>query len=153
MDYLPCVEIEPQQPAVASVIWLHGLGDSGEKWATVTQRLQMPWARFVFPSAPVRRTRMRLRPTAAWFNVRALDPAEEEDVEGINEAAAYVNDLVAAEEARGIPPERIALVGFSMGGATVLSAGMQRQGRAQVSVTTAATLKLLNPLDCGEWGG
>ena len=125
----------------ATVFWFHGLGDSGEKWAKVTPRMQMPWARFVFPSAPVRRTRLRLRPTAAWFNLRALDPAEDEDAEGIMEASAYINALVDAEVARGIPPERIALVGFSMGGAAVLSAGLQRP-RSQVGgiITIASWL-------------
>lgn len=125
----------------ATVFWLHGLGDSGEKWAKVTPRMQMPWARFVFPSAPVRRTRLRLRPTAAWFNLRALDPAEDEDAEGIMEASSYINALVDAEVARGIPPERIVLVGFSMGGAAVLSAGLQRP-RSQVGgiITIASWL-------------
>jgi phospholipase/carboxylesterase len=124
-----------------TVFWFHGLGDSGEKWAKVTPQMQMPWARFVFPSAPVRRTRLRLRPTAAWFNLVALDPAEDEDAEGIMEASVYINALVDAEVARGIPPERIALVGFSMGGAAVLSAGLQRP-RLQVGgiITIASWL-------------
>ena len=123
----------------ATVFWFHGLGDSGEKWAKVTPRMQMPWARFVFPSAPVRRTRLRLRPTAAWFNLRALDPAEDEDAEGIMEASAYINALVDAEVARGIPPERIALVGFSMGGAAVLSAGLQRPHSQVGGIITIAS--------------
>ncbi|MFB3101206.1 MAG: carboxylesterase, partial [Gammaproteobacteria bacterium] len=29
MDYLPCIEVESQRPADASVIWLHGLGADG----------------------------------------------------------------------------------------------------------------------------
>ena len=119
----------------ATVFWFHGLGDSGQKWSTITREMKMPWVRFIFPSAPVRRTRLRLRPTAAWFNVLSLSPEEEEeDVEGILEAAEYVNALVDAEIARGIPPERIALVGFSMGGATVLSAGLQVCVRERVLV-------------------
>ena len=110
----------------ATVIWLHGLGDDGAKWATVTQEMKMQWTKFVFPSAPLRRTRLRVRPTAAWFNAKSLNAEEEEeDVQGILEAASHINTIVEEEIQQGIPQERIALVGFSMGGAVVLTAALQ----------------------------
>jgi predicted esterase len=110
----------------ATVIWLHGLGDDGAKWSTVTQEMKMQWTKFVFPSAPLRRTRLRVRPTAAWFNAKSLNAEEEEeDVQGILEAAAHINTIVEEEIQQGIPQERIALVGFSMGGAVVLTAALQ----------------------------
>jgi hypothetical protein len=37
----------------ATVIWLHGLGDSGFGWAPVSDSLAMPWVKFLFPTAPV----------------------------------------------------------------------------------------------------
>jgi len=54
-----------------------------------------------------------------------LQEEEEEDTQGIAEAGAYVESLVAAELDKGIPAHRIALVGFSMGGASVLYAALQ----------------------------
>jgi hypothetical protein len=39
----------------ATVIWLHGLGDSGYGWAPVAEQLGMPWVKFLFPTAPVQR--------------------------------------------------------------------------------------------------
>lgn len=110
----------------ATVIWLHGLGDDGARWSTVTRQMQMQWTKFVFPSAPIRRTRLRVRPTAAWFNAKSLSAEEEEeDIQGILEAAAYVNAMVKEELRQGIQQDRIALVGFSMGGAVVLTALLQ----------------------------
>lgn len=35
MAYLPCVEIEPDQSANRSVIWLHGLGADGNDFAPI----------------------------------------------------------------------------------------------------------------------
>jgi len=111
-DPRPCADSHS-----ATVIWLHGLGDDGCKWSKVAREMDMPWTRFIFPSAPVRRTRLRVRPTTAWFNIKSLRADEEEvDELGIFEAAAFVDSMVAAEVEQGIPTERVALVGFSMGG-------------------------------------
>jgi predicted esterase len=38
------------------------------------------------------------------------------DPEGTQESVEFVNGLIAAEVAAGIPPERIVLGGFSQGG-------------------------------------
>ena len=42
MTYLPCVEIEPNLPANASVIWLHGLGANGHDFAPVVPMITLP---------------------------------------------------------------------------------------------------------------
>jgi len=39
MSYLPCVEIEPQQPATHAIIWLHGLGADGNDFAPLVPHL------------------------------------------------------------------------------------------------------------------
>lgn len=36
----------------ATVIWLHGLGDTGFGWAPVTETFRMPHIKFLFPTAP-----------------------------------------------------------------------------------------------------
>ena len=55
MPYLPCVEVEPKNPANASVIWLHGLGADGHDFEPIVPELNLPpdyAIRFVFPHAP-----------------------------------------------------------------------------------------------------
>lgn len=52
---LDAVVVEPREPATACVIWLHGLGDSGDGFAPVVPALGLPAdhsIRFVFPHAP-----------------------------------------------------------------------------------------------------
>ena len=49
----------------------------------------------------------------SWFDLKSLDPSGPEDEAGVKAAAAYVNTLIEAEVAAGIPSERIVVGGFS----------------------------------------
>lgn len=60
----------------------------------------------------------------AWYDIIGLSPDSPEDVAGIQKATDYVHELIEAEIKDGIPPERIALGGFSMGGALAIYAGL-----------------------------
>jgi len=54
-DVLPAIEIETAPRPDAAVIWLHGLGDTGDGWSQVVPGLRLPATmavRFVFPHAP-----------------------------------------------------------------------------------------------------
>ena len=51
-ELLPCVEIEPEVPARACVIWLHGLGADGHDFEPLVPHMKLPHVRFVFPNAP-----------------------------------------------------------------------------------------------------
>jgi phospholipase/carboxylesterase len=126
---LDCVELEPQAPANASVIWLHGLGADGNDFVPVVPELELPdtlAVRFVFPHAPVRPVTinggMRMR---AWYDILGLDRAAREDAQGIRESQALVEALIRKETARGIPSERVVLAGFSQGGAITLQTGLR----------------------------
>ncbi len=75
-EQLTCVEINPEQPPVATVIWMHGLGADGNDFVPVVPAMQLPAdmpVRFVFPHAPVRpvtvNNGMSMR---AWFDVYAM---------------------------------------------------------------------------------
>ena len=49
------ITIEPNVPATSCVIWLHGLGDSGDGFAPIVPELKLPnnhAVRFIFPHAP-----------------------------------------------------------------------------------------------------
>lgn len=49
---------------------------------------------------------------------------ENEDAEGINASAEYLNGLIQQEIDAGIPAERIVLGGFSQGGAMAIYTGL-----------------------------
>ena len=54
---LKYITIEPKCKADVAIIWLHGLGASGDDLAPIVQSLQLPSSmgiRHIFPHAPVR---------------------------------------------------------------------------------------------------
>lgn len=113
-----------------SVLWLHGLGADGGDFAPIVPELLRPgWPaiRFVFPHAPQRAVTinngMRMR---AWYDIRDMDFSNRADAEGVAQSVAQVEALVAREGARGVPPSRVVVAGFSQGGAIALAAGIGR---------------------------
>src|SRR5690242_9639809 len=123
-DTLDALELETRPDPQWSVIWLHGLGADGHDFAPIVPELVRPhWPalRFVFPHAPVRaitiNNGVRMR---GWYDIASFDFADRADRAGVLESVAQVEALIAREQARGIPPERILLAGFSQGGAITL---------------------------------
>ena len=51
----------------------------------------------------------------SWFDIFGLSEKDQEDMEGMLSSAAYLSSLVQKEVDNGIPPERIAIAGFSQG--------------------------------------
>jgi len=125
---LDAVTIEPQGQARASVIWMHGLGADGHDFQPIVPHLgvQDLGLRFVFPHAPTRQVTvnggMVMR---AWYDIRAPQIDRREDEQGVRDSETAIRDLVAAEIARGLVPERILLAGFSQGGAMALHTGLR----------------------------
>ena len=114
-----------------SVIWLHGLGADGHDFAPIVPELVRPhWPaiRFVFPHAPKRPVSINNgMPMRAWYDIVSLDFRSRADASGVAESVAQVEALIAREQARGTPRERILLAGFSQGGAITLSTGLRQQ--------------------------
>jgi phospholipase/carboxylesterase len=126
---LPTVEHETAAHPTHSVIWLHGLGADGNDFAPIVPELVDPaWPalRFVFPHAPVRpvtiNNGMSMR---AWYDIIGFDARAPQVEAGIRASIAATDALIAREHERGVPSERITLVGFSQGGAIALSAGLR----------------------------
>ena len=125
---LPCVEIEPTAPAVASVIWLHGLGADGHDFEPVVPALQLPDSlsvRFIFPHAPAQPVTVNggmVMP--AWYDILEMNIERKIDKDGLLRSVVQVEALIEREKQRGIPAERIVLAGFSQGGAVVYHAAL-----------------------------
>ncbi|TBR35925.1 MULTISPECIES: alpha/beta hydrolase [Dyella] len=126
---LPCVEHETGPHPTHSVIWLHGLGADGHDFGPIVPELVAPpWPalRFVFPHAPVRPVTLNGgMPMRAWFDISGVDLVSRPDEAGMRASIAAVEALIARENERGVPDERILLAGFSQGGAIVLSGGLR----------------------------
>jgi len=124
---LPYVEVNPKSKARATVIWLHGLGDSGNGFAPIVPDLKLPdelGIRFVFPHAPTRpvtiNNGMSMR---AWYDITSLDFNNRADSQGVKESSVLVANLIEKEISQGIPANKIVLAGFSQGGVIALNLG------------------------------
>ncbi|CDI82660.1 hypothetical protein, conserved [Eimeria acervulina] len=106
----------------ATLLFLHGRGDSGEGWSVLLELVN---------SRPSLRGRLRLiLPTAdemyitkygikcnAWFDSRSDRRDVDEDLQGFQKSSERIENIVRGEMQKGIKPERILLAGFSQGGA------------------------------------
>ena len=125
------VEIQPEQEAVASVIWLHGLGADGHDFEPIVPELNLPDAlpiRFIFPHAPIRPVSVNEGDEMrAWYDFSFH--SETGDGHDIETSANYVRDFIDQEMARGIPSHKIILAGFSQGGVVALHTAIRCEHR------------------------
>jgi len=114
----------------ASIIWLHGLGDTGAGWASLPSAFAgragaSAW-RWQFPTAPTRAvTCSGGAHQTAWMDLDAIPVAAgaRDDARGFAASAALVHKLIDAEVARGTPARDVFVGGFSQGAALALWAG------------------------------
>jgi phospholipase/carboxylesterase len=135
------------RPRVAwSVLWLHGLGADGHDFAPIVPELvrpEWPGIRFVFPHAPVRPVTINGGvPMRAWYDIKSLSTDDRADEEGVRESMREVDALIARERDRGVPAERLLLVGFSQGGAMALASGLRREAPVAGIAALSAYLPL-----------
>ena len=125
---LETVEQEPDRPARASVIWMHGLGADGHDFASLPPQLGVPAdlaIRYVFPHAPVIPVTLNMGARMrAWYDIVSLD-ARGQDETGIRRSAAAIEGLIAREVDRGVASSQIVLAGFSQGAAMALFTGLR----------------------------
>jgi len=121
MSLLPCIQHEPETPADAAVIWLHGLGADGNDFVPIIPELNLPASmavRFLFPNAPsIPVTINGGYVMPAWYDISAMDIDRTVDTAQLVESAERVRLLIGREVDRGIPSDRIVVAGFSQGGA------------------------------------
>lgn len=127
-DALEVVMIDPVKSANAVIIWLHGLGASGNDLVPIAQTLKFPSSlavRHVFPHAPIRPVTLNNNlPMRAWFDIPTNVLTQREDEHGIKQSAQAIAQLIQAEQKRGFLSEQIVLGGFSQGGAMALHVGL-----------------------------
>lgn len=118
------LEYNPPRAAEACMILLHGLGADGGDLLPLAREFAGGALRVVCPHAPARAVTlnagMRMR---AWYDIAGGDLVDRQDRAGVEESAAVIVDLIAAERKRGFAAERIFLAGFSQGAAMALHVG------------------------------
>ncbi|MBL0232009.1 MAG: carboxylesterase [Moraxellaceae bacterium] len=120
-NLLPHIELNPQSPATATVIWLHGLGATGDDFVPIVPELNLPAelaVRFIFPHAPAIPVTINagyIMP--AWYDITAMTLDRQLDEAQLLASSAAISAFIDNEIARGIASQRIIVAGFSQGGA------------------------------------
>jgi len=131
MSLLQTIEKETGANPTAAIIWMHGLGADANDFVPMLQELDLsglPAIRFIFPNADTMPVTVNggyvMR---AWYDIVATDLGRQEDEAGLRASQLKVEALMARENARGIPNERIILAGFSQGCAMTLQTGLRQK--------------------------
>jgi predicted esterase len=107
--------------ATASVIILHGLGDSGEGWRFLSDMLhqhdKFKTVNFIFPNAPVKPLSIAGgQEVSQWFDIYEMgNPNARQDEDGYWASVARVGNWIDDEILNGIDPSKIVVGGFSQG--------------------------------------
>jgi phospholipase/carboxylesterase len=116
----------PSENSVATIIWLHGMGQEPEVMMSVAGRLGLAGrgVRSVFPAAPACMTSLMTRqPVRAWFQ-QSVYNLHTLDVGGALDMEAKLQSLVAREmELAG--HHRVIIAGFSQGALAGLMLGLR----------------------------
>ncbi|EUJ09872.1 putative esterase [Methylophilaceae bacterium 11] len=123
LDY---IKVSSQQHPTACVIWLHGLGADGYDFEPVVEMLNLPHIYFMLPHAPYKKITMNNGyEMRAWYDLFGLDKDSPQDAVGIKASQTEIKALIAHANTLGIPTNRIALAGFSQGGAIALHTALR----------------------------
>ncbi len=124
---LETIEVQTGPDPTGAVIWMHGLGADGHDFEPMVPQLVHPGERalrFVFPNATVRPVTINggyaMR---AWYDIAGFDRHAAQDESGVRASDAAIRALIRRENERGIATERVAVAGFSQGGAMALFTG------------------------------
>ncbi|XP_055380675.1 acyl-protein thioesterase 1 [Condylostylus longicornis] len=113
--------LEATAKHTSTLIFLHGLGDTGHGWSAAVGSIRPSHMKVICPTAPTMPVSLNGGfQMPSWFDLRTLDISGPEDEEGIKRATGNIHQMIDKEIAEGIPSNRILLGGFSQGGALAL---------------------------------
>jgi phospholipase/carboxylesterase len=130
-------------PATHLVVLVHGYGADGNDLIGLAAHWQdlLPTVAFAAPNAP---TRTPGAPGYQWFPITRIDPHLMQ--QGVEMAGPVLEEYLDAELARqGIPPENLALAGFSQGTMLSLHVGLRRKVKPAAIVGFSGMLAGLPP--------
>lgn len=117
------VVIQPSTKHTATIIFLHGLGDTGHGWADAMTSVRPTYSKVICPTAETMRVTLNAGfRMPSWFDLLSLDDNQPEDEKGIRAARdsihALIDECTSGDSA--VPVNRVLLGGFSQGGALAL---------------------------------
>jgi phospholipase/carboxylesterase len=139
-------EIETGPHPRTTLIVLHGLGADGFDFVPICGELDLAAlgpVRYVFPHAPTRPVTINGGYTMrAWYDILVTDLVRHEDEAGLRQSQQQIAELIDRERERGVPAERIVVMGFSQGCAMALMTALRYPHRLGGAVGLSGYLPL-----------
>lgn len=117
----PGIRIPAKSAHTATVIFLHGLGDTPMGWTFFAQEAarqgRLKHVKFVFAEAPNQPVTLNYGMTMpSWYDIKALgNVMGQQDEDGILASIGRLKQVIKEEIDEGIPSNRIVIGGFSQG--------------------------------------
>ncbi|KAF8076711.1 Phospholipase/Carboxylesterase-domain-containing protein [Lyophyllum atratum] len=126
---LKFLTVNPISKHTATVIFVHGLGDTGHGWKPVADMFRddtaLKHVKWILPHSPTRSVKANMgMEMPSWFDIYSFGFDTDEDEMGMLESARQINQLISTEVESGTDPSRIVLGGFSQGAAMSLLTGL-----------------------------
>ncbi|XP_074332933.1 uncharacterized protein LOC141670819 isoform X2 [Apium graveolens] len=113
--------VRPKGRHQATIVWLHGIGDSGSSSSQLLESFPLPNIKWICPTAPTRPVALFGGfPCTAWCDVGEISEDAPDDLEGLDASAEHVANLLSNEPA----DIKLGVGGFSIGAATALYSSM-----------------------------
>ncbi|OCH89463.1 Phospholipase/carboxylesterase [Obba rivulosa] len=146
-ELLEFISVEPLQKHTATIIFVHGLGDSGYGWRPVAEMLKtepgLQHIKWILPHAPALSVTVNGgMEMPAWYDIVKFGPGGTDDESGMLRSRQRLDELIAAQIEAGIPADRIVLGGFSQGGTISLLTGLTIERKLRGVVVLSGRLVL-----------
>ena len=109
----PPVILKPKRRHTATLIFLHGLGDTGHGWAAAMNSIRPDFVKVICPTAPTIPVTLNMgMRMPSWYDIyrlddsihRFVDPSTDtvsnkrEDIKGLQESSDYLDQLIHGKE-------------------------------------------------------
>ncbi|OQR82848.1 acyl-protein thioesterase [Achlya hypogyna] len=122
------ITFTPKTGHSASLVFMHGLGDTAFGWADTMQFMSesMPHVKCILPTAQTQPVTLNHgMQCPSWYDIQSLSNRKGDPCTGIEASRDRILQIIEKEIDAGIAPSRIVLGGFSQGGALSLFTGYQ----------------------------
>ncbi|KDQ64133.1 hypothetical protein JAAARDRAFT_27753 [Jaapia argillacea MUCL 33604] len=146
---LKFLTVSPRSKHTATVIFVHGLGDTGHGWKPVADMFRtdpgLSHVKWVLPHSPTRAVTANMgMEMPSWFDILSFGFDSPDDEQGMLQSVHSLNSLISSEIDNGIEASNIVLGGFSQGGAMSLLTGLTTERKLAGLVIMSGWLPLKN---------
>ncbi|CAI5472336.1 unnamed protein product [Closterium sp. Yama58-4] len=146
------------------MVWLHGLGDSGNGisnwlnmvWISVAEKeggllLDLPHVKWIFPTAPRAPVSVnRGHRAPSWYDIHGFNADAPVDATGLDEAARYIAGILE-EERRAHPDVTYIVGGISQGGSLSLYLMCRKALGSFADGSDASALPFIASIGLSTW--